>query len=65
MLGTPKELAAEVAASHVAIFVNFFFWEQPSLRAEGFDDARRDLLLSAIRQAWVRHFPRVALGITR
>lgn len=48
------DVAAEVAANHVAVFVNFFFWEQADLTAQGVDAAARDAVLGALRDAWER-----------
>lgn len=44
------DLIREMAANHVAVFLNFFFWEQADFAAEGIDRAARDNLLGRLRR---------------
>ena len=46
----PGDLAAEIAANHVAVFINFPFWAQAGFQSEGIDDTRRDLVLFLARE---------------
>lgn len=46
------DFGLEVAANHVAVFLNFYFWEQADFSAQGFDRAARDKVLEALRKRW-------------
>ena len=54
----------EMAANHVAVFLNFFFWEQANFTADGIDAASRDELLGKLRNGWTQNSHKtVPLGI--
>ena len=42
----------EIAANHLAVYLNFFFWQTQDFTAEGIGQAARDQALNAIRAAW-------------
>lgn len=44
----------EMAANHVAVFLNFFFWAQHDFSGDGFPLAERDRLLDEFRQMWAK-----------
>lgn len=44
----------EMAANHVAVFLNFFFWAQHDFSSDGLPPAERDRLLDEFRQMWAR-----------
>jgi hypothetical protein len=52
----------EVAANHEAVFLNFLYWEQLDLPAEGISAEERDRLLDFIRGNWARSRGHVPLG---
>jgi len=45
-------LGTDGAANHVAVFLNFFWWEQHDFSAEGVSPRDRDRVLGELRQAW-------------
>jgi hypothetical protein len=46
------DVSCEMAANRVAVFLNFFFWEQTDLSSDGIDAASRDELLGKLREVW-------------
>ena len=46
------DVAGEIAANHRAVFLDFFFWEQLDLAAEGIGADEKDALLDFIRRNW-------------
>lgn len=47
----------ELAANNMAVFLNFFFWEQSTFAREAIDQAARAKTLSAIRKSWKEDRP--------
>ncbi len=51
---------------HLAVFLNFFFWEAADFSAEGIDAARRDEALSKLKSQWADGaYGDVSLGARR
>lgn len=46
------DVVLEMAVNHVAVSLNFFFWEREDFTADGFDSAPRDELLGKLKRAW-------------
>ena len=46
------DVICEMAANHVAVFLNFFFWEQMDFSADGIDQGARNDLLGKLRAVW-------------
>lgn len=59
------DVVHETAASHVAVFLNFFFWEQCDFSADGVSAPERDEVLCTLRKVWTERGLAVApLGVT-
>ena len=59
------DVICEMAANHVAVFLNFFYWEQSDFSSDGIDQAARDDLLGKLRGVWNRDaHGGVTLGVT-
>ena len=59
------DVICEMATNHVAVFLNFFFWEQTDFSADGIDRGVRDDLLTKLRAGWNKDaHGGVDLGIT-
>ena len=59
------DVICEMAANHVAVFLNFFYWEQADFSSDGIDPVARDEVLVELRRIWKKEAHRgVALGIT-
>jgi hypothetical protein len=59
------DVVCETAANHVAVFLNFFFWEQCDFSAEGVSVPERDEVLSKLKKVWTeRGLAEVPLGVT-
>lgn len=60
------DIRGEMAANHVAVFLNFFFWEVHDFSSGGFPAVERDRVLAGLQQIWLSG-PRavVPLGIAR
>ncbi|MBI2387975.1 MAG: hypothetical protein HYV09_00030 [Deltaproteobacteria bacterium] len=57
------DFMCEMAANQVAVFLNFFFWQQESFAKDGIPDAERDVLLGKFKAVWAGS-PRAApLGV--
>lgn len=56
----------EMAVSHVAVFLNFVFWEREDFTADGFDRASRDEVLGKLKRAWAESESHgtIPLGVT-
>jgi hypothetical protein len=48
------DVICEVAANHVAVFLNFLFWEQADFASQGITQVARDELLGKLRAVWNR-----------
>jgi hypothetical protein len=46
------DIRGEIAANHVAVFLNFFFWEVHEFSSDGFPTDERDRVLVELRQIW-------------
>jgi hypothetical protein len=46
------DVICEMAANHVAVFLNFFFWEKTDFSSDGIDAPARDELLGKFREVW-------------
>jgi hypothetical protein len=46
------DVACELAANHVAVFLNFFFWEREDFGADGIDAGERDRILGMLKAVW-------------
>ena len=46
------DVVLEMAANHVAVFLNFFFWEREDFTADGLDATARDEVLETLKRAW-------------
>jgi hypothetical protein len=46
------DVICETAANHVAVFLNFFFWQQESFAEDGIPDAERDVILGKFKALW-------------
>ena len=58
------DLEAELAANHVAVFLDYFFWQQRSFSGDGITDADRDAFLAKLAAVWDRSPAAVApLGV--
>ncbi len=45
-----EAVVPDLVADRVAVFLNFFFWEQASFLADGIDDGERDACLATLRR---------------
>ncbi|HEY3452471.1 MAG TPA: hypothetical protein VGK67_39370 [Myxococcales bacterium] len=59
-----EDFAGEIAANHVAVFVNFPYWEQAGDQIQGLDGALRERVLAEIQRIWKGCFPSVPLGVS-
>lgn len=44
----------EIDANHLAVFLNYLYWESPDARIEGLSDEAREEALARVRASWVR-----------
>lgn len=59
------DVICEMAANHVAVFLNFFFWKQTDFSADGIDQGARNDLLGKLRAVWQKEaHGGVDLGVT-
>ncbi|HVW30631.1 MAG TPA: hypothetical protein VHC69_34985 [Polyangiaceae bacterium] len=56
------DIRGEIAANHVAVFLNFFFWEVHEFSNDGFPTDERDRVLAEFRQIWSSR-PRVVVPL--
>ena len=54
LAGMVTDVAGEVAANHQAVFLNFFYWEQLDLAAEGISVEERGRVLDIGRRSWAQ-----------
>jgi hypothetical protein len=60
------DFMCETAANHVAVFLNYFFWEQHDFAATGPDASQRERLLAALRERWtISEHAGMPLGVQR
>lgn len=57
------DIVCEMAANHVAVFLNFPFWQQCDFASEGFAPPECDELLAKLRRAWASEHGALPLGI--
>jgi len=64
-LARAADVGRAIASDHVALFLDFFLWEQTDFADDGIETAARDVLLAELRNAW-RHGEHgsLALGLT-
>jgi len=55
------DFRCEIAANHVAIFLNYSFWKQSSFLNQGITNVEQERVLSAIQAAWSSSFPEIPL----
>jgi hypothetical protein len=48
------DVICEMAVNHVAVFLNFFFWERADFSTDGIDTTSRDELLGKLRAVWTQ-----------
>lgn len=48
------DVVCEMAANHVGLFLNFFFWEQEDFTTDGFDVRSRNEMLAKLKSAWAK-----------
>lgn len=46
------DVICEMEANHIAVFLNFFSWQQTDFSSDGIERLERDALLSKLRGAW-------------
>ena len=46
------DVVCEMAANHVVLFLNFFFWEREDFGSDGIDADERDRILGKLRTIW-------------
>jgi hypothetical protein len=46
------DVISEMTADHVAVFLNFFFWQQADFSSDGIDRPAQDELLGKLRAVW-------------
>jgi hypothetical protein len=46
------DVVCEMAANHVAVFLNFFFWEREDFGSDGIASHERDRVLDLLKAAW-------------
>ncbi len=60
------DFAVEIASSHRATFLNFFFWLSEDFSPEGIDASQQAHVIDAIQEAWRKgEHAGVALGLVR
>lgn len=58
------DVVCEMAANHIAVFLNFFFWEREDFGSDGIDADERDRILGKLRTTWLQgQRARFPLGI--
>lgn len=58
------DFRCEIAANHVAVFLNYAFWFQSSFAREGVNRAEQERVLEAVRDTWSKAFPKIHLPLT-
>jgi len=61
---SPMDFRCEIAANHVAIFLNFGFWTQRTFSDEGIEKAKQERVLLAIQKIWLDAFPEIHLPLS-
>ena len=65
LAASASNVVDEIAANHQAVFLNFFYWEQLDLVANGLGVEERDGLLEVVRRSWARSSRAASpLGVT-
>ncbi|HTA92719.1 MAG TPA: hypothetical protein VK745_24240 [Polyangiaceae bacterium] len=60
------DVSCELATNHVAVFLNFFFWECADFLADGIGAVERDGVLGRLKALWSRgQRASLPLGLTR
>ena len=54
----------EIAANHLAIFLNYGFWTQSTFTDEGIEEAEQERVLLAIKKIWLDIFPEIHLPLS-
>jgi hypothetical protein len=62
------DVVCEIAANHVAVFLNFFSWERDDFGSDGIDAYERDRVLGLLKAVWSQGhraaFPLGLAGVT-
>jgi hypothetical protein len=58
------DVRCEIAANHLAVFVNYAFWTQKEFSSHDIDKAEQDRVLIFIRRVWSEAFPEILLPLT-
>jgi hypothetical protein len=53
-IGEGAEFDREVDENHLAVFLNYFYWESPDARIEGLSGEGRERALARVRASWAR-----------
>ncbi|HEV2135077.1 MAG TPA: hypothetical protein VGR47_12635 [Terracidiphilus sp.] len=61
---SPMDFRGEIAANHIAIFLNYGFWRQHAFSNEHITKAEHDRVLNAIQKIWTSMFPEIELPLT-
>ena len=46
------DVVCEISANHVAVFLNFYFWEREDFGSDGVDADERDRILGLLKAVW-------------
>jgi len=58
------DFRCEIAANHVAVFLNYGFWMQSAFSSQGIAKVDQERVFSAIQKIWSDAFPEIALPLT-